>query len=178
MNEQREKKAEIAAAPVLLRPFREEDEADCIRLLRDARVAETYMLPDFPDDEAARPLFLRLAKLSRAEDRFVYAVERDGRFAGFLNDVSLSREKGEVELGYALLPEQWNRSTMTAALAAAIDELFRLGFSVVRCGYFEGNEASRRVMEKCGMTPTGETEEIEYRGRTRRCHFRAIRKTP
>jgi RimJ/RimL family protein N-acetyltransferase len=50
---------------------------------------------------------------------------------------------GEPFLGQGLIPE-------------AVQELLRYGFedlnlSAIWCGYFDGNEKSRRVQEKCGF---------------------------
>ena len=44
----------------------------------------------------------------------------------------------------------------------------------MNAGFFEGNTASRRVMEKSGMRPAYRTDEIEYRGETRRCIYFTI----
>jgi GrpB-like predicted nucleotidyltransferase (UPF0157 family) len=161
---------------LILRPFRESDGEDAIRVLTNARCAETYMLPDFPSPEDARPLFERLLALSRGTDRLVAAVALlDGdRVIGFLNETG--REGNVIELGYILHPDYWNRGYMTEALHTLIGLLFRAGFDAVRAGYFEGNAASSRVMEKCGMTLTGETEDIEYRGIVRHCVYREIRR--
>lgn len=46
-----------------------------------------------------------------------------------------------------------------------------MGFRKVKAGYFEENEASRRVMEKCGMKQLSYTDEIEYRGITHKCLY-------
>ena len=51
----------------------------------------------------------------------------------------------------------------------AVGEIFASGFTIVKASAFEGNIASMRVMEKCGMVRTGEEESVEYRGVTRRC---------
>ena len=52
-----------------------------------------------------------------------------------------------------------------------IKELLKMGFRKVKAGYFEENEASRRVMEKCGMKQLSYTDEIEYRGITHKCLY-------
>ena len=114
----------------------------------------------------ALPLFRRLRDLSRAPDRLIYGAELQGRIIGYLNDVRL--ENNGLEVGYVMSPAHWNRGYCTEMLAAVRDALFRLGFAALRAGYFEGNHASRRVMEKCGLRPTGETETIAYRGKDRK----------
>lgn len=159
---------------LVLRPFCENDREEALAIFLDSEISKTYMLPDFPDITAADSLFRRLQALSGAEDRFVYAITFDDRLIGFLNEVDVSGDT--IELGYVISREEWNKGYATEALKAAISELFRLGFSAVRAGYFEENTASRRVMEKAGMVPTGETEEIEYHGGTHRCPCMEIRK--
>lgn len=164
---------------LLLRPFREDDAPAVVSILRNARCAETYLLPDYPTPEDAMPLVKRLRDLSLDNDRFVYAVAlktEDGhdRLLGFLNEQS--REDGVVEIGYVLHPDHWNRGYMTEAVGAAIGELFRMGARAVRAGHFEENASSRRVMEKNGMEPIPLTEELDYRGRIHKVLYREIRK--
>jgi ribosomal-protein-alanine N-acetyltransferase len=140
-----------------------------IELLTDKTVAQTYMLPDFPDQKAAVALFERLRQLSHAEDRFVYGIFTEDTLVGFLNDVEILEDS--VELGYAILPRQQNNGYATQALAAAIEVLFQLGYAAVHTGAFEENIPSIRVMEKCGMTRLEKVEDIDYRGKTHRCIF-------
>lgn len=157
-----------------LREILESDWPRAAALLTSREVAKTYMLPDFESAEQARPLFERLAQLSRDGARYVRAMEEAGQFQGFLNDVE--REGDTLEIGYALCPDAWGRGYATAALKLAIGELFEQGFSQVTAGAFEENPASLRVMEKAGMTPIDRRDDIEYRGRTHSCVYRAIRK--
>ena len=89
-----------------------------------------------------------------------------------INDCELSG--AEAELGYFITPESWGQGYAAEALQALTGELFRLGYRRVTAGYFEGNEASRRVMEKCGMRPAYRMAELEYRGETRRCIYFTI----
>jgi len=155
-----------------LRTLTEMDEAALPELLTNARIGQTYMLPDFPRQEDALPLARRLGELSRDRNRFVRGMEENGILVGFLNDVEI--QNGVIELGYAVHPAHWNKGCATAALKLAIAELFRLGYRQVICGAFEENTASLRVMEKAGMRRSEKTDEIEYRGRTHRCIYYAV----
>ena len=161
---------------LFLRSFREDDAGAVISVLRNARCAETYLLPDYPAPEDALPLVRRLRELSLDPERFVYAValktEEGDRLLGFLNEQT--REGGVVEIGYVLHPDFWNRGYMTEAVGAVIRELFRMGASAVRAGHFEENASSRRVMEKNSMAPIPLTEDIDYRGRVHRVLYREI----
>ena len=157
-----------------LRAFQESDWPRAAELLTSGEVNKTYMLPDFESAEQARPLFERLMALSQDDKRYVRAMEENGEFQGFLNDVE--REDNWVEVGYAVCPDAWGRGYATAALKLAIDDLFELGFSQVVAGAFVGNDASLRVMEKAGMTPIEKQDDIEYRGKVHTCVYRAVEK--
>ena len=157
-----------------LQAFRETDLPAAKELLCSAEVAKSYMLPEFKCPDEAEPLFRRLTELSLSKEHFVYGIYLHDRLIGFLNDVEIT--DGEMELGYVIHPAHWNCGYMTEALAAATEELFRLGFRRVVAGHFKSNPASGRVMAKCGMTKLDKTDEIEYRGVTHRCIYYAIEK--
>ena len=59
-------------------------------------------------------------------------------------------------------------------LSASIQELFRMGYSEIKAGFFEENQASRRVMEKSGMKIHDQTDDIEYRGKIHHCIYYSI----
>ena len=157
-----------------LREFMESDWPRLAMLATSTEVNKTYMLPDFESVEKARPLFDRLMAMSKDEKRYVRAMEENGEFVGFCNDVE--RDGASVEIGYAMCPDIWGRGYATAALKLAIADLFELGFDQVVAGAFVENPASLRVMEKAGMAPIEKVDEIEYRGRTHTCVYRAISK--
>ena len=157
-----------------LREFMESDWPRLAMLATSNEVNKTYMLPDFESEEKARPLFDRLMTMSKDDKRYVRAMEENGEFVGFCNDVE--RDGDSVEIGYAMCPDVWGRGYCTEALKLAIADLFQLGFKQVVAGAFVENPASLRVMEKAGMTPIEKVDEIEYRGRTHTCVYRAITK--
>ena len=155
-----------------LRPLLPADEPAMVELLTNESIRQTYMLPDFETKEAAIPLFRRLLELSREGDHFVRGICAGGQLVGFLNDVWI--RDGVIELGYVIHPAHQGRGYATAALKTAIAQLFRLGYREVMAGAFAENAASLRVMEKAGMQPVPETEEIEYRGRVHLCVYRSV----
>lgn len=58
----------------------------------------------------------------------------------------------ECELGYWLGKPFWGRGYMTEAARELIRHGFdNLGMARIWCGYFDGNEKSKRVQEKCGF---------------------------
>ncbi len=161
------KPAAIPTKRLLLQSVTEDSREAMFRIFADESVSRTYMMPVFDGPAAMEKLFRRFMTLSDDRERFVYGIYLGGQLIGFLNEVQ--KDEDAIELGYVIHPDWQNRGCMTEALAAAVEALFRMGYHTVRAGFFEGNDASRRVMEKCGMARTGQTEEIEYRGIKHKC---------
>ena len=58
----------------------------------------------------------------------------------------------EAEIGYWIGKEYWNKGYATEALSEIVKYCFEnIGLSAIWCGFFDGNESSRRVTEKCGF---------------------------
>ena len=155
-----------------LRPFAPTDADNAIAIFQSDKVKATYMLPDFPTRESAIKLFDRLMALSHGSEHLVLGIALGDTLIGFLNDTGT--ENGMIEVGYALHPDYWNQGYATEALTAVIAELFRLGYSTVRAGFFEENPASGRVMEKSDMHRIDFTDSIDYRGTFHRCIYYEI----
>ena len=170
----KDKASMIQTERLQLRSFEEKDLDAAIRIFVNDEVKQTYMLPDFPDREAAQKLFDRLRQFSLEKERFVYGIYHGDTLVGFLNDVV--RKDTTIELGYVIHPDHKSQGYATEALSAASEELFRIGYEVVKTGAFQQNAASIRVMQKSGMTLTDETEELEYRGKIHTCIYYAKRK--
>lgn len=140
---------------------------DLIALFTNREVSKTYMVPVLPTTEDAERLFSIIQQQSESLEHFVYGVYLNGKLIGFLNDVDSSET--EMELGYAIHPEYQNRGFATEVLSAAIRELGRLGYEIVKAGAFEENKASMHVMEKCGMVRSPDDDDISYRGQMHHC---------
>ncbi len=164
----------ILTQRLTLHALTDSDRDATVELLTHPKVGETYMVPDFQSREEAAKLFERLKKLSETEDRFLCGIYQEDCLIGLIHDVDIQGD--ELELGYVIHPDRWHEGFATEALTAAIEELFRRGYQVVRAGAFEENRASIRVMEKSGMTGLPKREEIEYRGKIHRCVFFEKRK--
>ena len=149
------------------------DIEDVLAILCNDKIKLTYMLPDFPNREDAVKLFQRLLTLSHSAEHLVVGICCDEKLIGFLNSTEIVNDS--IEVGYAFHPDYWNHGYATEALTAMISELFRLGFSTVRAGYFSENPASGRVMEKSGMYRIEHTDTIEYRGTTHHCIYYELR---
>ena len=58
------------------------------------------------------------------------------------------------EIGYVLSKDYWGKGLMPEAVKAVIDYLFNIqNLDFLTCGYYEFNNQSRKVQEKCGFKP-------------------------
>lgn len=167
-----QRKEILTTKNLVLKPIEDNDRKDVFSVFENQLVGKTYMIPVFPDDEAREKFFLRLKENTLKTARFCYGIYFNKSFIGLLNDVSV--ENDEVEVGYCLHPNYWNKGYATEALEVAIKELFRIGYKTVVAGHFAENLASGRVMQKCGMTKIDKTDEIEYKGIKHLCVYYAI----
>lgn len=168
------KEKELKTERLTLKAFSPRDKERAISLFKNEEISATYMIPLLDTKEKADALFEKMLDRSLAEDRFYYAVYLGDVLIGWLNECG--GEDTEIEIGYVIDPAYKGRGYATEAFGKAIKELFRLGYERVTAWYFEENDASRRVMEKCGLSGNGITEYIEYRGVKHKCFYMAIEK--
>ena len=137
---------ELETERLILDPVRETDKEDYfINISHDKRVLETFIcryaetMEDF--DFSSYP---------GRRDLFAIRLKESGRLIGIL---SYFDETGDsCEIGYGLGSGFWHRGYATEAVRRFLEYLFReKGLKRVYASFFTGNEASRRVMEKCGM---------------------------
>lgn len=168
------KKDRIETERLTLRPCRESDLSALTKLLRDPLVSRTFMIPSYETEAEYEALARKLIDFSQPADtkHFEYGVCLGDTLIGFVNDCGYDDDT--VEVGYIISPAHWGRGYATEVLRAVLEELRDMGFTTVKAGFFEENPASSRVMEKCGMLLTGETESEDYRGQTHRVLYRAV----
>ena len=66
---------------------------------------------------------------------------------------SAAIQENEAEIGYWIGRPYWGQGLIPEAVRCLLRRCFAdLSLSRVWCGYYDGNNQSRRVMEKCGLT--------------------------
>ncbi len=94
----------------------------------------------------------------RTGDFYDWAVidKASGKMIGTCGFAKLSFENNSAEVGYVLNPEYWGKGIAAEALMRVMEYGFmELNIHRIEAKYIVGNDASRRVMEKCGMTFEG-----------------------
>lgn len=75
---------------------------------------------------------------------------------GMINLHDVNVEKASAETSYVLAPKYWGQGIMTEALEGVLAFAFeKVGMKQVQADVFQENEASARVLEKCGMKKEG-----------------------
>ena len=145
---------QIETERLLLRPFEEADAADLYKYAKDPEVGPAAGWPPHGSIEESRNI-IRLV-LSDPES-YAICKKDDGSVIGAIalslnGDSKLAEEEDECELGYWIGRPFWGQGLVTEAAEALLCRAFtELGMQRVLCGYFEGNEKSKRVQEKLGF---------------------------
>ena len=141
---------------LILRPWREDDAADLYHYAKDPRVGPAAGWA-VHKDEADSLHILRTVLMNdgKAENEVTWAVtikgsdEPVGSIGIFPSEVSLG--EGEPEIGYWIGVPFWGQGYIPEAVRFLLRHCFEKGAEQVWCSHFEGNEKSRRVIEKCGF---------------------------
>jgi RimJ/RimL family protein N-acetyltransferase len=141
-----------------IRPLQIEDLEDLYEIWGDPRV-ERWIGPH--SREAVR-VELGFHVAHQAEHGWsLWALEAldTGRFVGDCGLQPLALVGPETELGYDLHPEVWGQGLATEAARAVVRLAFdRLAIDRLVAAVKPQHGASRRVLEKVGLTPAGERE--------------------
>lgn len=146
----------VRTTRLILRPLRDDDLDAFAAMHADARFMR-YLAPPLSRTESAAAL-TRIRASADEAGLGPWGVELLGR-PGLIGIVGLSRSQLEVpfapcvEVVWRLAPEHWGRGYATEAAQAALDFGFGVrGLPEILAWTTLANRASRRVMEKLGMT--------------------------
>lgn len=138
---------------LILRPWEEDDAPALYRLASDPAVGPAAGWPPHESEEQSREIIRTVFSAPG-----IYAVVPRGQTApigccGLVPASDMCRE-GEAEIGYWLGRDYWGRGIISEAVEAIVRHAFDdLGKNTLIIGFFDGNDKSRRVAEKCGFRP-------------------------
>jgi RimJ/RimL family protein N-acetyltransferase len=138
---------------LILRPWREADAESLFRYASDPDIGPPTGWPPHESVENSREIIKNV--LSAPE---TYAVcLKDGEAIGSVSlklkgSTDMTDREDECELGYWIGKPFWGQGLIPEAARALLRHAFEnLGMRAVWCGYYEGNEKSKRVQEKLGF---------------------------
>ena len=147
---------------LVLRPWSVDDAEECYRYACDPQVGPAAGWPPHRSVEESRLVIEKF--LSNPTDYAIIWKETNlpiGAISLKFNS-DLASGDDECELGYWLGAPYWGRGIMPEAGREMLRHAFEdLKMTRVWCGYYEGNEKSRRVQEKLGFRFQWRSEDVE-----------------
>lgn len=149
----------IETERLVLRPFKWDDLDDFFGYASVDGVGEMAGWPHHENKDKSKEILTRFID----EDKtFALVLKETGRVVGSLGVEFYGAEdkltefdgyKGR-EIGYVLAKDQWGKGLMAEAVSAVINHLFdEMDLDFLTCGYYDFNNQSKRVQEKCGFKP-------------------------
>ena len=157
---------------LIIDPVRETDKADYFRnISHDKKVLETFICRYAESMET-----FDFSSYPGRKDLFAIRLKESGRLIGII--LYSDEKEHSCEIGYGIGSDFWGRGYATEAVRCFLEYLFRdKGFQTVYASFFTGNDASRRVMEKCGMRFHHVSQkELTYLGKERDLTYYSITK--
>lgn len=139
---------------LILRPWMETDAEELYRHAKDPAVGPAAGWPPHTSVENSREI---IRTVLSADGNYAVVLKETGMPVGCVGVMgpgvgTAPVQSDEREIGYWLGQEYWGRGLIPEAVCEMLRHCFEaLGCSGVWCGYYEGNEKSKRVQEKCGF---------------------------
>ncbi len=163
---------------LILRPWLESDAEECYKYAKDPRVGPIAGWNVHTSVENSRQI---IRDVLSAPETYAIVLKETGLPIGSIglhrNDLATS--DGEAELGYWLGVPYWGQGITPEAARELLRHAFEdLNLERVWCGYYDGNEKSRRVQEKLGFKYmwTTENASVPQMGETRKGHVNCLTK--
>jgi RimJ/RimL family protein N-acetyltransferase len=150
---------------IILRPWKEEDAQQLYKYAKDPKVGPIAGWPVHTDVENSRKI---IKDVLSAEETYAVVLKSEGLPIGSIGLMigqksNMDLEDDEGEIGYWIGVPYWGQGLITEAVQEIMRHGFEeLGLKVIWCGYFDGNEKSWRVQEKCGFQYHHTKKDIEW----------------
>ncbi len=144
----------FATNRLVLRPWREADAESLYEYAKDPRVGPIAGWPVHTSVENSREI---IRDILSAEGVYAVTIKPDDKPVGSLGLMfgkasNLNLPEDEAEIGYWIGVPFWGHGYIPEAAGELVRHAFEdLGATTLWCGYFDGNDKSRRVGEKCGF---------------------------
>lgn len=147
---------DIETPRLLLRPFRQEDAADCFAFLSDE---ETCRLDGgyAPFTEMDGEYHELMTRFAHQPNRAVVVLKATGHVIGMVHVMHDEQGRPDtLELGYVSSPRHRRQGYMSEAVRAVMEHLLQTGTQRLILGIARSNTPSLRMAEKLGFTPAGD----------------------
>ena len=183
MEKNRSEQRTFTTDRLLLRSWTEADAEDLYRYAKDPQVGPAAGWPVHTSVENSREIIKNV--LSEPET-YAICLKEDGKAIGSIGlmeprcetdaKTDATKEKA-LEIGFWLGKPFWGSGYVPEAVRCLQKYAFEsLGCSALWCGYYDGNEKSKRTQEKCGFVFHHTEKEVycPLVGETRTEHFNCL----
>jgi RimJ/RimL family protein N-acetyltransferase len=153
----------IETERLILRPWHENDAEALYKYARDPDIGPPAGWPPHTSVENSRDI---IRTVFSAPETYAVCL-KDGSPIGsiglkLMGSTDMTNRDDECELGYWIGKPFWGQGLIPEASRALLCHAFEdLSMRAVWCGYYDGNEKSKRVQEKLGFVYQYTTEGLE-----------------
>ena len=148
---------------LILRPWSENDAEELYKYASDPGVGPPAGWPPHTSAYNSREI---IRTVLSAPETYAICLKENGKPIGSvgLHRNDLAEKDDEYELGYWIGKPFWGQGLIPEASRELLRYAFEdLGMNRIWCGYYDGNEKSRRVQEKLGFVFHHTTEGLEVK---------------
>ncbi len=144
----------IETARLILRRW---DTADAENLYKYAKDPDVGPIAGWPPHKSIEESRMVIQNILQGKECYAVCLKTDNQAIGAIElklngHTDMTSKDDECELGYWIGKPFWGNGYIPEAAKALIRRAFEdLHMSVIWCGYYDGNEKSKRVQEKCGF---------------------------
>lgn len=166
---------------LILRPWKEDDAESLYKYAKNPEVGPIAGWPVHTSVENSREI---IKSVLAADETYAVCLREDNVAIGSIGLITPAQSHtkaadDEIEIGYWIGVPYWGQGLIPEAVRALQKHAFLdLGCSAIWCGYYDGNEKSKRCQEKCGFKyhHTEENKPCALMGDVRTEHFTYLTK--
>ena len=151
---------------LILRPWEESDAESLYEYAKDERVGPIAGWPVHTSVDDSREI---IRAVLSAPETYAVCLREDGRAIGSIGLLigkksNIDLPDDEAEIGFWIGVPFWGQGLIPEATGEIIRHAFEdLHIKTLWCGYFDGNEKSRRAQEKCGFVYHHTDKDIHWK---------------
>lgn len=166
---------------LILRPWEEADAESLYEYAKDSRIGPIAGWPVHTSVENSLEI---IKNVLSAPETYAVCLKSDNRAIGSIGLIPPMQShteaaEDEVEVGYWIGVPFWGNGYIPEAVREMQRHAFEdLGYNAMWCGYYDGNEKSKRCQEKCGFKyhHTEKDKPCALMGDVRTEHFTYLKK--
>ena len=176
-----ENKVQLETERLILRPWKIEDAEALYEYAKDPRIGPSAgWRPHTSIEDSRHSIRTTLSE----EGCFAVIPKTESKPVGCIairigSNCDLAQAEDEGEIGYWIGVPFWGRGLIPEATAEIMRYGFEdLGLSKIWCGYFDGNNQSERVQEKCGFIYHHKIDNFYWKelNEIKKCHVTLLTK--